>query len=224
MTSLSRAAASRVLEDPNEAIDRGRKQVQAATRRFFRQRAMTQPKWIKLSNSLYPGEVQHLHSSQIGGLASGKMKDPSPKCLLVIGQLNQAVAEKRFPAALRDLWEDLSPMTDVDGNILGPEQFFMAAAGQLDLGFESVREIPSDLEGVVAMALGAYLRRRLIENGKDFIVLLPELKTKASTAETLLMGGSVDGDSLLADLENLAGLVGETETDLWNVCADVINS
>jgi hypothetical protein len=224
MTSIANSRLPGFLEDPNEAIERGRKQVQAATRRFFRQQSMTQPKWIKLSNSLYQGEVQHLHSSQIGGLASGKMKDPSPKCLLVIGQLNQAVAEKRFPPSLRELWENLVPMTDVDGNILGPEQFFLAAAGQIDLGLDPAYEIPPEREDDVSRAVGAYLRRRLIEQGIDFIVALPELRLKAATAEALLMGRCVDGDSLLSDLQNLASLVGETDADLWNVCSDALYS
>ena len=209
-------------EDPNEAIDRGRKQVQVATRRFFRQGSMTQPKWIKLSGALYKGDTQHLHSSQIGGLASGKMRDPSPKCILVIGQLNQAVADKSFPQVLRPIWEGLKPMVDVNGNVIGPKELFMAAAGQLDLGLDVSRDIPDWAEGRVSSALGAYLRRRLIERGVDFIVAMPDLRDVAPSVEPLLMGRVVGGVQLLSDLTKLAQMVGETETELWCVCSEVI--
>lgn len=110
--------------NPNESIDHGRRQLQLLWRRFSRQLGMTQPKWIRLAASVMPGP-QHLHSSQIGGLATGKLREPAPKCLLVIGQLNLSVAASalradgqraypdvnapRFPDEMRSIWEHLTP-------------------------------------------------------------------------------------------------------------------
>jgi hypothetical protein len=210
-------------EDPNEAIERGRKQVEMATRRFFRQCGMTQPKWIKLSNSLYQSDAQHLHSSQIGGLASGKLRDPSPKCLLVIGQLNQAVAAKSFPSHLKEMWEDLVPMVDKNGDHLGPGELFLAAAGQIDLGFNMTRDIPSSYEADVSQALGAYLRKRLIERGVDFIIAMKDLTGICPSVEPLLMGRQVSGYQVIEDLANLAEMIGESDSVLWSVCSDAMN-
>ncbi len=215
-------SATVFLENPNEAIDRGRKQVQVATRWFFRQGSMTQPKWIKLSGALYEGDVQHLHSSQIGGLASGKMRDPSPKCILVIGQLNQAVANKSFPSGLRSIWEGLKPMVDSEGNVLGPQELFMAASGQLDLGLDTSRDIPDWAEAHVSAVLGGYLRKRLLEKGVDFIVEMPQLREVATSVHPILMGQVVAGCQLLVDLPKLAEMVGETDTGLWCVCSEAI--
>jgi hypothetical protein len=209
------------LEDPDDANERGRLQLQVIARRFFRQR--TQPKWIDLSKSLYKVHKLRLHSSQISGLSSGKLNNPSPKCLLILGQLNLAIANRELPASLKDFWEGLVPMVGPGGQPLGPEELFRVVTGQLDLGIATDREIPEEMEERVSRALGAHLRRRLIEQGEDFIMSMGELRAICLSMEPLLMGRTVQGDQLLEDLARLAAKINEAEVDLWGICADIMS-
>ena len=222
-------------EDPNESIERGRRQLQMIWRRFSRQLGMTQPKWIRLAASVLPG-AQHLHSSQIGGLATGKLREPAPKCLLVIGQLNMSVAASalradgtraypdvtapRFPEDMRSIYEHLPPMLDRYGAPLAPQEIFLVATGLIDLGLDSTRDIPPHHEAAASAALGRHVRLALAALGHDFLSELPQLREAAPSVEPLLMGRTVPGDTLLADLPALAALIRTTDDDLWSVVAD----
>ncbi len=216
--------------NPNDSVDLGRNQLQTLWRRCSRQRGMTQPKWIKLAAAIFPGP-QHLHSSQIGGLATGKMRDPSPKCLLVLGLLNLSLAASalradgsrvypdvdapRFPDSLRYIWLGLDPMVGPTGQPLGPAELFLVATGQLDLHLDTTREIPMNLEDEYSARLGRHLRLGLAALGRDFLSEMPELRTTAPSLEPLLMGRTVPGDTILADLPALAQLINTTDSDLW---------
>lgn len=225
--------------NPNDSIDLGRRQLQLLWRRFSRQLGMTQPKWIRLAASVMPGP-QHLHSSQIGGLATGKLREPAPKCLLVIGQLNMSVAASalypngkpafpdinapRFPEDLRSIWEHLTPMVDRYGTPLGPAELFMVATGLINLGLDSTRDIPVEAEAAASAALGRHVRLGLAAQGVDFLSEMPQLREAAPSVEPLLMGRPVPGDTLLADLPALASLIRTTDDDLWAVIAEATGS
>lgn len=218
--------------DPNDRLDAGRAALTTVCRRFFRQRGMTQPKWIRLASAMFPGP-QHLHSSQIGGLSTGKLKDPTPKCLLVIGELNLALAATvgigavdapRFPEDLRRFWEGLEPMCDPTGRPLGPLDLFRVITGDLDLGLDTSHVIPLDAEPSASAALGRHLRLGLAALGRDFLTELPALRAECPVIEPLLMGKPVPGDSLVAALPELAAIARTTPTDLWAVVADALAS
>ena len=224
-------------EDPNDTIERGRLQLQLLWRRCSRQLGMTQPKWIKLAASVLPGS-QHLHSSQIGGLATGRMKDPSPKCLLVLGLLNASVAASAlradgsrkypdvvapaFPESLRSIWEHLEPMCDAYGHPLGPQELFLVATGLHDLHLDTTRTITPEQEDAASAALGRHLRLGLAALGRDFLSEMPELRSAAPSMEPLLMGHTVPGDTLIADLPALAAAIHATDEDLWIHLVDAL--
>lgn len=224
-------------EDPNDTIERGRLQLQLLWRRCSRQLGMTQPKWIKLAASVLPGP-QHLHSSQIGGLATGRMKDPSPKCLLVLGQLNASIAASAlradgsrkypdvvapaFPDSLRSIWEHLEPMCDAYGHPLGPQELFLVATGLHDLHLDTTRTIAPEQEAAASAALGRHLRMALAALGHDFLSEMPSLRSTAPSMEPLLMGHTVPGDTLIADLPALATAIRTTDDDLWNHLVDAL--
>jgi len=238
-TTPSPASRSALYEDPNEVVARGQRQLQLIARRFFRQLGMTQPKWIRLSAAVMPG-AQHLHSSQIGGLSTGKLREPAPKCLMVLGQLNLSVATSalradgsrafpdvaapRFPEDMRPIWEHLVPMLDRYGAPLGPAEIFQVATGLIDLALDTTRDIPPPLEAPVSAALGKHLRLALAALGRDFLSEMPELRNAAPSMEPLLMGQTVPGDSLIADLPALAATIRTTDAELWAVIADSLNS
>ena len=72
----------------DEAIAFGRETWQALWRPFSRQ--WSQPALIKLAAATL--KVRALHSSQIHGWNTGKLKDPSPKLMLAVGLLNLSIA------------------------------------------------------------------------------------------------------------------------------------
>jgi hypothetical protein len=229
--------AATAYSDPNDLIDAGRRQLQVAWRRCSRQGTMTQPKWIKLAAALFPGP-QHLHSSQIGGLASGKLKDPSPKCLLVIGMVNASLAASQrdaagnrlypnvnapaFPDNLKHLWGGLTPMLDASGQPLGPTELFEVATGIRDLGLDTSRNIPTDAEPLASATVGRHLRLGLAALGHDFLSELPTLKEACPSMEPLLMGRTVAADTLLADLSALGSTINETDADLWALISEAL--
>ena len=230
------ATAAASYPNPNELIALGHRQIQTLTRRFFRQ--ATQPKWLKISASLYDDGKWHLHSSQIGGFANGSLKIPSPKALMVLGQLNRSLAASltgpdgqrlfpdvtapTLPGELRHLWGHLSPMLDANGVPFGPVEIFLIVSGQMDLGLETDREIPLGSEEAVCKALSRYLRLAFGRLGIDFLEDMAKLRLICSSMEPLLMGKTVPGDVLVGDLPSLAQAISETDGDLWAVCQDVV--
>lgn len=218
--------------DPNEAIETGRRQLAALTRRFFAQHK--QPTWIKLSATLYPGDKWHLHSSQISGWPNGKLRDPSPKAILVLGHLNlslfaslrggleyEGIGEvPKLPDEMRHLWGHLEPMLLPDGDPIGPVEIYEINVGIRDLGLDTTRTIPPEAEDAVSAAVGRALRLGLAAKGVDFLSDIVTLRSKCSSMEPLLMGKTVAGPLLLGDLPALAGTIDRTDEDLWLVVAD----
>ena len=125
--------------DFQESYEFGRNQWTLAWRPFADQ--WTQPKLMKLAE-LTLG-FQCLHSSQIHGFKTGKLKDPAPKVLAVIGDLNTAIAAAngadvvspyKCPKAHSTLWLDKHWLTDKQGRPLDRSSVFLAITGALDLG------------------------------------------------------------------------------------------
>jgi hypothetical protein len=235
-TAPAASLGGRLYPDPNEAIETGRRQIAALTRRFFAQHK--QPTWIKLSASLYPGDKWHLHSSQISGWPSGKLRDPSPKAILVLGHLNlslfaslrgglvyEGIGEvPRLPEDMRHLWGHLEPMLLPDGDPIGPLEIYEINTGLRDLGLNVSRTITAEQEDAASAAVGKALRLGLAAKGVDFLSDIVTLRSKCSSMEPLLMGKTVAGPLLLGDLPALAGSIDRTEEDLWLVVADATAS
>ena len=232
------ATAAASYPNPNELIALGHRQIQTLTRRFFRQ--ASQPKWLKISASLYDDGKWHLHSSQIGGFANGSLKIPSPKALMVLGQLNRSLAASltgpdgqrlfpdvtapTLPGELRHLWGHLTPMLDANGAPFGPVEIFLIVSGQMDLGLETDREIPRESEEAVCKAMARYLRLAFGRLGIDFLEDMATLRLLCPSMEPLLMGKTVPGDVLVGDLPSLAQAISETDGDLWAVCQDTVGT
>ena len=72
---------------PSEAVAFGKAQWTRKWKVFASQ--WTQPQLMKLAKETL-GEAA-IHSSQIHGFTTGKLRDPAPKVLLAIGQLNLAI-------------------------------------------------------------------------------------------------------------------------------------
>ena len=77
-----------VKRTPSECVAYGRQQWTRKWKVFASQ--WSQPQLMKLAAAVL-GESA-IHSSQIHGFTSGKLRDPAPKVLLAIGQLNKAIA------------------------------------------------------------------------------------------------------------------------------------
>lgn len=222
--------------DPNEVLTEGRRQLQVITRRFFSQ--LRQPKWLALSSSLYPETKQHLHSSQISGWGSGTLKDPSPKAFLVLGHLNLALYASlhgsfdyegvgevpKLPETMRKIWGELLPMLGPDNEPLGPVELFEVMVGIRDLKLDSTRTVPVEHQAAVSQTLGRYLRVELMRRGVDFMAEMPGLRQQCPSMEPLLMGHTVAGPQLVADLKPLAAAIQQTDTDLWLVAHEAIEA
>lgn len=213
--------------NPNDTIPAGRKELAVITRRFFSQ--AKQPKWLKLSQSLYLEPEMHLHSSQISGFANGKLKDPSPKAFVALGHLNLSLVASlrgsftyegigdvpKLPEDLRYIWGGMTPMVDPEGQPLGPVELFEINCGFLKLGLVEGRTIPTEHEAAAAKAVGKALRLGLAAQGRDFLEELPALRAGSNLIEPLLMGKTVPGVQLVDQLAALADAAGVDEDELW---------
>ena len=158
---------------PSEAVAFGRLQWTRKFRVFASQ--WSQPQLMKLAAATL-GE-NCLHSSQIHGFTTGKLRDPAPKVLMVIGELNAAIAKANgadidampIPQTLADLYKGKRWMTDADGLPLGPYEVFGAVTGMIDLGTDAAVDINKKNVDAVAKSLGKFLRLKLIERGVDFM-------------------------------------------------------
>lgn len=174
-----------------EELEEGRRQWTIAWRRFARQ--WTQPQLLRLAEIVMGG--RYLHSSQISGFASGKLREPGPKVFVTIGRLNQAVANQSIAIDHRDLWQDKRAMVDREGNVLDAVACFRAFTGDLDLGFHQWRAIPEGGIEAANRRLGRFTRSQLASIGVDFIDDLPELIASSSNlVRTVLLGETVDAD------------------------------
>ena len=174
-----------------------------------------------------------LHSSQIHGFATGKLKEPGPKVLMVVGLVNLAIAAANedvdarsrstysVPATKPDLWHGKAWIKDANGKALGPAEVFLAFCGILDLACDAAMAIkPEDMEAV-SKALGKYLRKSLSK--LDIDVMDEEVFSSWGRPEIMnkLIYGKVLTQAELED--NLEYLCDIVEQDIDSVIEVVIN-
>lgn len=236
------APADKQYRTPSESVAFGRAQWTLKWKRFARQ--WSQPQLMKLADAVL-GE-KAIHSSQIHGFTTGKLRDPAPKVLLSIGQLNEAIwfannkeqwgkdktaSELRsdmpdrvypIPETLAELWQGRQAMTDRDGVPLTPSRCFEAFTGLYDLGvFGQVRAgvLNEETMGAVSKQLGKIVRRCLMEQGIDFMD--PDWITSVDTVPHQLLEQVIYGKQLTAhDMEThvdaIAALVEMDPVELWD--------
>ena len=155
-----------------------------------------------------------LHSSQIHGFTTGKLRDPAPKVLLAIGQLNMAIAHANgegpavpehhptCPGTLAELWQYKNYMKYADGSPLDAIGCFEAFTGLVDLEVMGARGASFNPESMpaVSKAVGKLLRFELMRQGIDFTDA-PEAKTVFSQ---LLYGKTVDPIAFVDELPAIA--------------------
>ena len=221
--SSSDPSTDPAFENPDTALDRGIRQWQKVWRRFASQ--WSQPELMKLAESIFPGG-RHLHSSQISRFSSGNFRDPSPKLLLVIGQLNQALADGRLPESLRPLWEGRQPMGDSEGRVLGATEIFLAITGQLELGAGRDREIPFHTEESVCRSLRRFLREHPPAETISSEILnglsVEQAKAAQSCLQDLINRRVVPGFRIVDNLPAMAVLCKVDEDALWDICGEAI--
>lgn len=206
----------------DDALLFGRQQWQALWAGFAAQ--YSQPQLIKLAELTLGSKA--IHSSQIHGWSSGKLRDPSPKLMMAMGELNLSIAKANgveltcrysCPEAHEKLWRDKSWLKDAQGAPLGPEGVFMAIAGLIDLNVMTDRFISSDHDEAVSKALGKYLRVELAKQEIDWMDDIVELRQQSTCLEDLLYGKKVKGAIILEQLDSLAGVIGKDADQLWAV-------
>jgi len=206
----------------DDALAFGRLQWTAAWSAFSSQ--WSQPQLLKLAEGTL--RTRSIHSSQIFGWKTGKLRDPSPKLLMAIGEVNLALAEAhgeavtcryKVPQALSKLWLDKRWLTDAQGAALGPCEVFQAFAGLIDLGVDADRHVPASAEAEVSTLLGKTLRLELAKQGVDWLGEIIQLKEQCPIVEQLLMGKTVNGAVISEHLPKLAALAGMDVEQLWLV-------
>ena len=202
----------------SEALSFGRTQWQTAWRPFASQ--WTQPKLMKLAAETL-GE-NALHSSQIHGFSTGKLRDPAPKVLRVIGLLNLALAQAngedvesayRCPMNKPELWRGKRWLRDAEGNPLNPATVFLAITGDIDLGMSEAWVMPEDSELLerIEQAIGKRLRRELAKDGIDWYETpLPE------PIQSLLINEGTSAKLLVSNAEMIAELCHTDPRSLWD--------
>ena len=212
-----------VKRTPSESVAFGRRQWQRKWRTFAAQ--WSQPQLMKLASATL-GEAA-LHSSQIHGFTTGKLRDPAPKVLLAIGQLNMAIAEMNgftgplqedqpsCPGTLDDLWLGKNHMVDADGHPLGPLECFAAFSGMIDLGLD-IRSgtLSEESMPVVSKAVGKYLRFSLMDQGIDVM----DIPADKSVISRLIWGKEVAAFELEGALEQIAEKAGVSADEVWDTC------
>lgn len=194
----------------------------------------TQYKLLKAMESYYEGG-RLMHSSQVGGLQTQDIREPSPKLFLALGYFNLAHARslgwpperidasaklnlpRLLPESVRDIWEAMEPLSDTEGVAMGPAALFEAFSGLLELPVSVVRVIPAGSEAAASKAVGHFLRLTLPQRGVDWFATLPDLKQAVPCIEELLMDRPVKGKVLLAALPQLAHLADTTDDALWDL-------
>jgi len=197
---------------PSESVAFGRLQFTRKWRVFAGQ--FSQPQLMKLAFSVL-GE-QAIHSSQIHGFSSGKLRDPAPKVLLSIGLLNLAIARSngckeagegpRCPQNLAPLWEGKKWLLDDTGAPMGPVEVFLAVTGQIDLNTDGSVEISPEHQAAVSKSLGKYARTKLMEQSIDFMdgEEMSGLMEICPIIEDLIYGKEVNAAQLTDHLPDLA--------------------
>ena len=191
----------------------------------------TQPQLLKLFDGYFGARL--FHSSQMGGFANRKLRQPGPLVFIAVGLFNvaharslgipakriEAVANldlpEKLPDTLRSFWDLREPLTDGNGMVMGPAGLFEAFSGLRALSVTGERVIAPEQEAAACKALGRYLRLQLAANGLDWLTEMPRLRNQCSTLEPLLMGQQQPPDQVILQLPQLAALAQKTEDDLW---------
>lgn len=185
---------------------------------------------LKLAEAYLGGRL--FHSSQIGGFASRKLRDPAPKVFLAVGAFNVALARsldwpkidttpdfglpRKLPESRRALWDLREPLIDASGVAMGPEGLFSVFTGLRALPeLMAPRQIPSELEQAATEALGRYLRMRLPALGIDWLRDMPQLQAQVPCIRDLLYCETVSGPRVVKALPVLAEIADTTEEALW---------
>ena len=162
--------------------------------------------------------------SQIHGFTTGKLRDPSPKLMMALGELNLAIAKANgeaitcrytCPGTLSKLWQHKTWLRDAEGAALGPAEVFLAITGMIDLQINLERQIPNQCESDVSQALGKTLRMELAKQGIDWLDEIMTLKDQAPCIEALLMGKEVRGSEITEQLDQLAKIADMNADQLW---------
>jgi len=180
----------------------------------------TQPQLMKLAQ-LALGE-NCLHSSQIHGFRTGKLKEPGPKVLMVVGYLNLAIAAGNGDEEAKATSPYTLPMNEVrlyfgkswmrtpEGKALGPVEVFQAFCGVLDLQCDGDIGLDGTKMEPVSKSLGKFVRQKLMEQGIDFMdsdVIAgwdqPEVMNK------LIYGKALDAVELEENLDYIVELIKE---------------
>lgn len=219
-----------------DAMDTGSRDFSSRWRAWLSQ--WTQPQLLKLSDAYFGARL--LHSSQLGGFAQQKLRQPGPLVFLATGYLNVAHARslrlpeaqidptpdistpRTLPDALRSLWEAREPFTDASDIVLGPSGLFMAFCGLRPLLVVSDRQLTPEQEAPACQALGKWLRLRLAARGIDWLSELTTLRNQCPSIEPLLMGKPLSADRLLMHLPKLAAIADTSDAHLWEVITDAL--
>lgn len=206
----------------SEAVAFGKKQWSLAWRMFAKQ--WTQPQLMRLAEETLGDRC--IHSSQIHGFATGSLRDPSPKLLRAIGELNEAIARSngvttskdgpRCPGKLRDLWEGRRYLSDASGNPLGLAEVYLAVIGELDLGLNTEIFIPEEHAATCSKAVARHLRMELARQGMDWMEDLDPLPGVSQQVVDLLHGSTLTGTQLCDELPTIASLIKDSSPEqLW---------
>lgn len=200
----------------------------------------TQPQLLKLSEAYLQGRL--FHSSQMGGFATRKLREPGPRVFLAVGYFNVAHAHalglapdlietvpdiglpEKLAGTRKDVWEGREPFRDASRLVLGPTGLFEAFTGLRDLSQVENRHIPPEHVAEACRALGRWLRLHLAAQGIDWLTELPALRQSCDCIEELLMGQTVAEPRLLAQLTKLAALANTTDIQLWQVISSTFTT
>ena len=169
---------------PSEAVAFGKAQWTRKWKVFASQ--WTQPQLMKLAKETL-GEAA-IHSSQIHGFTTGKLRDPAPKVLLAIGQLNLALAaanggslrtdlpphHPKCPGVHSDLWQGKHWMQDPEGYAMGPQEVFEVITGMVDLHSDEPMIVHDGNVEAVCQSIGKFMRVKLSEQGIDWFEIYCE--------------------------------------------------
>ena len=190
----------------DDALAFGKQQFGAMWQGFARQ--FSQPALIKLAEATLG--TRALHSSQIHGFTTGKLRDPSPKLIMSLGELNLAIAKANgepitcrytCPGTLSKLWQQKTWLKDAQGAPLGPSGIFEAITGLVDLEVNLDRVIPSQAESLVSQGARSNTADGASQAGSGLAWReVMTLKDQAPCIERLLMGKEVRGSEITDQL------------------------
>ena len=206
----------------DDALAFGKQQFGAMWQGFARQ--FSQPALIKLAEATLG--TRALHSSQIHGFTTGKLRDPSPKLIMSLGELNLAIAKANgepitcrytCPGTLSKLWQHKTWLKTAEGAPMGPCEVFEALTGLVDLNVNLDRVIPKQDETHVSKELGRVLRKELAKQGVDWLDEVTTLKEQAPCIENLLMGKVANGSDITDQLDELAKIAEMSPDQMWAI-------